>query len=174
MSITVGVFDVFTYAIPGSLYLALIAYISARLEWINLGVLLHDNTTIVLVVAAIGSYLVGQITYVIGRSVGKRVGFRRIGIDEARAEFLRRVPAAERRPYVHAHRSILQTAVEVGQQDAALEIIRLRAIGLMLRNSVPPLALGAVVGLIETFAGGKPAFAVSCCAGLLLATTPSG
>lgn len=173
MSITVSVFDIFTYAIPGSLYLALIAYITARLDWINVGALLQGNTTIVLIALAIGSYLTGQITYAVGRSVGKRIGFRQVTIDEARAEFLRRVPAAERRPYVHAHRSVLQTAVEVRQQDAALEIIRLRAVGLMLRNSVPPFALGALVSLIEIFARGNPGLAVSCCAGFLLAAAAS-
>ena len=169
MSITLGVFDVFTYTIPGSLYLALLAYISTRFRWVNIAGIWHDNTTLALIVATLGSYLIGHITYNIGRALARSVRVGQKNIADARIEFLKRVPAAKDRPFLQAHRSILQAAVEVRQLDAALEIIRLRAVGLMLRNSAAAFALGSIVALVEIVASNNSAFAASCCIVLLLA-----
>ena len=37
MSISPGLFDIFTYIVPGSLYLALIAYVAERLSGFEIG-----------------------------------------------------------------------------------------------------------------------------------------
>jgi hypothetical protein len=173
MSITLGVFDIFTYAVPGSLYLTLLAYISARLGWIDLVKIFHTNTTFVLIAAALGCYLVGHISYPLGRMAGRIVPGWRKNMEDARREFVARVPSAKGRPFLLADRSILQAAVEVRQESTALEIIRLRAVGLMLRNSAPAFILGSVVALSEIVASRAPWFAACCFVTFLLAAAGS-
>jgi hypothetical protein len=173
MSITLGVFDIFTYAIPGSLYLTLLVFISARFEWIDPAKILHTNTTLVLIAAALACYLTGHISYFLGHATSRSVRVWRKNIEDARKKFVLRVPAAVGRPFVDADRSLLQAAVEIRQQDAALEIIRLRAIGLMLRNSAPAFVLGSMVAIGEIIVSKVPGFAVLCSAILLLAAVSS-
>ena len=66
MSITLGVYDVFGYAAPGSLYLALLAYVGSRLGWFDPMQLLRANTALTVIGAALASYLLGHMTYVLG------------------------------------------------------------------------------------------------------------
>jgi hypothetical protein len=94
-------------------------------------------------------------------------------IEDARTEFLLRVPAAQGRPFVQADRGLLQSAIEVRQPDAAVEIIRLRAVGLMLRNSAPAFGIGSVVAAVEIVAADVVGFAAFCSALLLLAAIGS-
>lgn len=173
MSITLGVFDIFTYAIPGSLYLALLVYVSARLHWIDPARVLDANTTLVLIAGAVGCYLIGHLTFSLGRPMSRGLRVWRKDIEDARKEFAARTPAAEGRPFLNSDRSILQAAVEVRQQGAAIEIIRLRAVGLMLRSSAPAFALGCLVSISEIVASTDPGFAVFCSVLLLLAAIGS-
>ena len=57
----------------------------------------------------------------------------------ARREFLKRVPAAQGRPFLEADRSVLQAAVELHEIGAALEIARLRAIPIPALATQGPL-----------------------------------
>jgi hypothetical protein len=173
MSITLGVFDIFAYAVPGSLYLTVLAYISARFGWLDPTKLLGSNTTLVLIAAALACYLIGHISYPLGRTVGHSVRVWWSDIETARAEFLLRVPEAKGRPFVEANRAVLLAAIEVRQQDASLEIARLRAVGIMMRNCAPAFALGSIVAAVEIVASNVHGFAACCSAILLLAAVGS-
>jgi len=71
MSFTLSIFDLFAYTIPGSLYLAVLAYVSDRLGWVALGSTQKLNTTVLLVGAALASYLLGHITYRLGQFIDR-------------------------------------------------------------------------------------------------------
>jgi hypothetical protein len=169
MSITLGVYDVFTYAAPGSLYLAVLTYIATRLGWVDPLQMLHANATLTVIAAALASYLLGQVTYVLGLAFNFSVSPWNRDMADARSELLARVPAASGRPFLDAHQSVLQAAVEIHEISAAIETTRLRAVGLMLRNSAPPLILGAAVAIVVAATGHNPAFAACCAVVLLLA-----
>src|SRR4051794_15235337 len=134
MSLMLGIFDVFTYAIPGSLYLLLGAYVATRLGWVNIGDLNTSPSIVLIAAIIIASYLVGHVTYPMGSNLGHVLPLWRRSIDDARDEFTRRVPAAAERPYVRADLSLLQAMAENQQREVAQEITPLRAVGLMVRN----------------------------------------
>lgn len=172
MSLTLGIFDVFTYAIPGSLYLVLGAYVAARFGWVNIGDLTTSPSIMLIAAIIIASYLAGHVTYPMGSSLDLLPRSRR-SIDDARDEFTRRVPAAAERPYARADLSLLQAMAESQQREVAQEIIRLRAVGLMVRNCCVPMLLAAVVSVIEAVVGHRPEAAIAA-AVLLLGGTLAG
>jgi hypothetical protein len=108
-----------------------------------------------------------------GRAVSGMVKAWHKDMNDAREEFARRVPAARSRTFLKADRSTLQAAIEVHGVDTALEMLRLRATGLMLRNVAPALAFGAITSLAEAIHGDSRAFAICCFAILLFAATGS-
>jgi hypothetical protein len=173
ISITLSVYDIFAYAVPGATYLTLITYILTRLKWIDPQGLLHGNTTLLVIGLALTCYLSGYITYPVGRALSRAIGAWRKDVNDAREEFARRVPAAKDRPFLQADRTILQAAIEVHGNDPGLDMSRLRAVGLMLRNVAPALALGAITSLVEAIRGASPVFAVSCFVILALAAAGS-
>jgi hypothetical protein len=69
------------------------------------------------------------------------------------------VPAADGRAYVQTDPAVLLCALQLHDKDVAVEVIRLRANGLMLRNSAPPLAMAAVAAVVELFASRHPVLA---------------
>jgi hypothetical protein len=167
MNITLGVYDLFAYAVPGSLYLTLTVYIADRLAWIDPARILHANTTIVIIAGAILSYVVGHITYGVGYVLSRAYGHDKT-IADARNEFVERVPTAQGRPFLEAHRSVLFSAVETHATEAAAEIARLRAVGLMLRNSAPVFVLGAFAAIADAAANHHPVIAGCCIVVFLL------
>ena len=62
--------------------------------------------------------------------------------------------------------TIQRPAIELHEINAASEIARLQAIGLMLRNSAPPLVLGAVAAVVDAATNTQPALSI-CCAVIL-------
>ena len=161
MNITLGVFDLFAYAVPGALYLGLLTYITERLAWIDPLRILQANTTVVVIAAAMLSFLIGHITSPLGHLLSRVYGRDKSAEDAAR-EFVERVPTAQGRPFLQADRSLLQAAAEVHGMEAAIEISRLRALGLMLRNCAPVFVLGAVTEVADAAAGAHPIVA-GCC-----------
>jgi hypothetical protein len=161
MNITLGVYDLFAYAAPGSLYLALIIYVADRLAWVDPMRLFQSNTTLIIIAGLILSYLLGHITYGIGKHLSRAYRHGRT-MNDARRTFVERVPAAKGRPFVNADGSILQAAVEAYETGASGEIARLRAVGLMLRNSAPVFILGAVAQLVDALTGHHVSIAVCC------------
>ena len=161
MNIVVGVFDIFTYAIAGGLYLALAGYVADRLGLVDLAVLGNANGVLILIGAIVLSYLCGILGYPLGATMNKLIPGNR---GHARAEFLRRNPAARDRAFVHADSFLLLSAIQVYDMEAATEVNRLRASGLMGRNSGPALALAALTALVEVFTSGHPVLALLCVA----------
>ena len=167
MSFTLGVYDLFAYAIPGSVYGTLLYYVSARAGWIHRdGV--DTNSFAVLVAALVASYLLGHLTYGLSRTLGRALPKRLHTSAEARRVFVARAPDAAGRGFVEADFGLLRAAVEHSLPEATAEVSRLQATGLMLRNSAPALLLGALVALVEVVTGPEP-FAAFCAAILLAA-----
>ena len=167
MSFTLGVYDLFAYAIPGSLYGTLLYYVAARAGWLSRNGV-DANGLAVLVVAAVASYLLGHLTFGLGRTLARAVPRRLHSQDEARRKFVARAPDAAGRGYLAADAGVLRAAVEHALPEATVEVSRLQATGLMLRGSAPALLLGAAVALVEVLTGPEPLLA-ACATPLLLA-----
>lgn len=168
MTIAVGIFDLFAYSVPGSLYLTLIGYLAVRLGVVEPAALGGVNSFLLVAGAVLLSYLLGYVAYPLG-ALAERV-VPRLRPRDPRAEFLRRVPAARDREFVQADPHLLLAGLQIHDLEASSEATRLRASGLMLRNSAPPLLLAAVVAAVELFAGRHPVLALAC-AVLLVATS---
>ncbi|WP_436493367.1 hypothetical protein [Actinokineospora sp. HUAS TT18] len=159
MTFAIGIFDLLTYAIPGSLYLTFFGYLAARLHLLGFA----PNTVpawLLVVGVILLSYLLGYLAYPIGAKLD-RVIPRRHRQSEV-AEFLHRVPAAKGRAFVDTDPHLLQAALELQDREVALEVSRLRAAGLMLRNSAPPLVWGFAAAVVEIFIAPNRWLAVGC------------
>jgi hypothetical protein len=160
MNFTLSIFDLFAYTIPGSLYLVLLLYISDRLDWLDLRGAENLNTAFLLIGAALASYLLGHITYQLGRLVDRvLLPSWRTGLPGPKQQFLSHVPTPKARLLVQVDPYLLLTAAEIRTQEGAVEISRLRAGGLMLRTAVPALLLGFMVSLVELIVGNNRPFA---------------
>src|SRR5688572_19341617 len=160
MAVILGVFDLLAYAVPGSLYLTVFAYVSHRAGWIDVPSLLGLPSLLLLIAVAIAAFLTGQASYPLGSMIDRINPFGSSDLrDEAKEEFLRRNAGAASRRFLRSDPFTLLAALEADDSEAAAEVSRLRATGLMLGRSVPPLALGVVTALVEVFTGGLPLFA---------------
>jgi hypothetical protein len=168
-----GLFDLLAYAIPGSLYLASFAYVSHRAGWIDVPTLVGLPSLLLLIGVAVAAFLTGQAAHPLGTLVDRLNPFRSTDLPaEARAEFLRRNPDAAPRQFLQRDPFTLLAALEADDREAAADVFRLRSVGLMLSRSVPALALGALIALVEIFTGGLPVFAGLT--GLVLALVAAG
>lgn len=156
----VSIFDLLTYAVSGSLYLALLSYVAVRLHLVDLGSVGSTPALVLAVMAVLVSYLLGYLAYPLGEAMNRIVPRRRR--RNAKKEFVGRVPAAASRDYVHADPHLLLSAIELHNKDVALEVTRVRAAGLMLRSSAPALMLGVVAAILEAIFGSKPWVAAGC------------
>ncbi|WP_370943764.1 hypothetical protein AB5J62_32225 [Amycolatopsis sp. cg5] len=157
MNFAIGVFDLFTYTIPGALYLALFGYVGARFGWIDPAAVGRAPVVLLVIALVLVTQLLGYLGYPLGAAINRLVTRRRD--RRPRQEFLRRNPEARDRAYVEADPHLLLSVIQLHDKDVAVEVSRLRATGLMLRNSAPPLLLGALVAVVEIFTGSKPALA---------------
>lgn len=157
MSFAVGIFDLFTYTIPGSLLLALFGYVAARLGWIDPAVLVDVPALLSVIVVILVSYLLGYLVYPLGAAAERLVPERRS--RRLRQEFVAKVPAARDRAFVHQDRHLLLSAIQLHDREVAMEVSRLRAGGLMLRNAAPLMGIGAVIAVVEIFTSDQPWFA---------------
>jgi hypothetical protein len=173
MVIILGIFDLLAYAIPGSLYLAVFAYAAHRAGWIDVPSLLQLPSLLLLIALVVAAFLTGQASYPLGRLTDRINPFGSTDrVDQARAEFLRRNPSATPRRFLQLDPFTLLAAFEVDDREAAADVTRLRATGLMLGRCVPALALGAVTALVEIFTGSLPLFAALI--GIALALVAAG
>jgi hypothetical protein len=152
MSLSLGIYDVFSYAIPGSLYLALGAYIVGRLHLAEVTKLAHGPTVLVVGGIIVASYLLGFVTYPLASAIEGLLRFHKSS-EDARGDFLLRCPAAQDRPYAQADMRLLQAAAEVLGPDVSQEILRLRAVGIMTRNCAIPLLLTCITAAVSAIAG---------------------
>jgi hypothetical protein len=173
MAIVLGVFDLLAYAIPGSLYLTVFAFVAHRAGWIDVPSLLALPSLVLLIAVAIAAFLLGQASYPLGSLLDRLNPFGSSDLPgEAKEEFLRRNTAAAPRRFLQVDPFTLLAALEADANEAAAEVSRLRATGLMLSRCVPPLVLGAVTALVEMFTGAPPLFAGLT--GLVLALVAAG
>lgn len=168
MTLAVGIFDLFTYGIPGALHLSLIIYVLARLNLIDLASLASAPSVLQLVGAAVASYLLGQLAYPLSALLDKVAPRWNWSGDHARLEFVARVPESRERAFVRADTSLLLAAVELHDKEAAGEITRLQGVALMLRNSALALVFALVVAVLELILGPARLPAGGCAALLLV------
>lgn len=154
MSLSLGVWDVFAYAVPGSLYLAFGAFVAARLGWVAIGPVLHAPTVVLVGGIAVSSYVLGLVTYPLGAILDRRLPGRPRAA-QARAEFAHRTPAARDRAFLQTDMALLRAAVEIYEKDSSLEIARLGAIRIMIRNCAVPLAAASLACACAAIAGGN-------------------
>ncbi|HEV7648792.1 MAG TPA: hypothetical protein VGP26_11570 [Actinophytocola sp.] len=159
MNIVVGVFDLFTYAIAGGLYLVLAGYLADRIGLVDVSALSGVNGVLLVIGAVVLSYLSGILGYPLGAAMNKLLPS---SPRYARTEFLRRNPAARDREFVRADSFLLLSAIQLHDMHAANEVNRLRASGLMARNSGPALALASLTAVVEVFTSGHPVLALVC------------
>jgi hypothetical protein len=173
MAIILGIFDLLAYAIPGSLYLTTFAYVSHRAGWIDVPSLLGLPSLLLLIALAVAGFLTGQASHPLGNVVDRFNPFGSTRLtEEAREEFLRRNAVATPRKFLQLDPFTLLAALAVDDKEAAADVFRLRSVGLMLSRSVPALALGAVIAIVEIGTGSLPLFAGLT--GLLLALVAVG
>src|SRR3954453_4174225 len=173
MAFILGIFDLLAYAIPGTLYLTTFAYISQRAGWIDVPSLLGLPSLLLLTALAIAAFLAGQGSQPLGSMIDRFNPFGSMDPSkEAREEFLQRNATATPRKFLQLDPFTLLAALEADDREAAADVFRLRSVGLMLSRSVPALALGAVIALVEIFSGTLPLFAGLTC--LILALVAAG
>jgi hypothetical protein len=173
MAFVLGVFDLLAYAIPGSLYLTTLAYVSHRAGWIDVPGLVGLPSLLLLIALAVAAFLAGQASAPLGSLIDRVNPFGSTDVSgAAKQEFLRRNATATRRRFLQVDPFTLLAALEADDNEAAAEVSRLRAIALMLSRSVPALALSAFTALVETLTGGSPLFAGLT--GLVLALVTAG
>src|SRR3712207_3539360 len=101
MAIILGVFDLLAYAVPGSLYLSVFAYVSHRAGWIDVPALLGLPSLVLLIAFAVAAFLVGQAANPLGMLLDRVNPFGSIAVpQEAKDEFLRRNSAAASRRFL--------------------------------------------------------------------------
>ena len=164
MTIQLGLFDVFTYTIPGSLYLALIAFVGERLHWLDIGDFRSVPSIVLVGGLLICSYLLGFAANPVAEQLDRWLTWWKAvyAMEDIREAFTEQVPTAGNRPYCSADKYLLQALAEATQSGVALEISRFRATGLMLRNCAPPFLLACVVSITEAATGGRPVVGVLC------------
>jgi hypothetical protein len=172
MALILGIFDLLAYAVPGSLYLTAFAYVSHRAGWIDAPTLLDLPSFLLLTALAVAAFLTGQASSPLGSMIDRINPFGSVGLsEEAKGEFLRRNATATPRRFLQLDPFTLLAALEADDNEAAAEVSRLRAIGLMLSRSVPPLALCASIAFVETFTSRLSLFAGLTGLVLVLVTT---
>jgi hypothetical protein len=162
VSLTLGVFDIFAYSIPGALYLALILYVLNRTSWVEIASISHVNPTILIIGGILASYLLGHLTYIPRRYLEQYVPRSLKGTRSALQEFRARVPAAAGRGFVDADSNLLLAAIELKARESAVEISRLRASGIALRNAAFALLLSALTAAVELIVGHGRGLAACC------------
>ena len=173
MAFILGIFDLLAYAVPGSLYLSTFAYVSHRAGWIDIPSLLGLPSLLLLIALAVATFLTGQAAHPLGNLVDRFNPFGSAGLaEEAREEFLSRNAINTPRKFLKLDPFTLLAALEADDREAAADVFRLRSVGLMLSRSVPALAVGAVIALVEISTGTLPLFAGLT--GLLLVLVAAG
>ena len=76
MTLTLGIFELFTYAIPGGMQLTILIYLAVRFNVVDIAHVANAPGVLLLVVAAIASYLLGHLTYLAGLLVDRITPFK--------------------------------------------------------------------------------------------------
>jgi hypothetical protein len=173
MNFTLGIFDLFACAVPGSLYLALFVYVAQVSDWIDVTQAGNISSVLLIVVIAIVSFLLGHITYPLVEMIERVFRLQRLRALDAKRDFVAKCPASANRSFLHADPFVLLAAAELHDKEVAAEISRLRATGLMLRNSSLALVFAAITAFFQLTLGGYRRPAIICVIMFLLATVGS-
>lgn len=157
MNLSLGIYDVFANAIPGALYLVVIVYVAVRFGWIDMADLAGLDTTFAFVGAVVASYLLGQVLGSNLRWLAERVPLWRTSTAQVRAEFRRRNPTVAGRLFVEADHFTLLAGLRQRSPEAAVEVDRSRAAGIMLRGASPAFLIGAMIAFVEAVVGNRMA-----------------
>jgi hypothetical protein len=162
MNFSVGIYDLFAYAIPGTLYLALLVYVSDQLSWVAAEDLAALPLPILIVAGTVLSYVLGHLTYPLG-VVLDRVprGRADAAMAAVRRSFIERVPDDRAKALARADLFLIQAAAELRHPEAVAEVNRVRAVGLMVRNCAAAMLLALPVAALMTFVGDNRAFAAT-------------
>jgi hypothetical protein len=155
MNLSLGIFDLFATAIPGSLYLLATVYLGIRWDWIDPDELADLDTAFAIGGTVLGSYLLGHVFAPLFRQAIEMVPLWRQGPDAARREFVARNPDLAGRSFVELNPFTLLAGLRQHSNDAAAEVDRSRAIGLMLRSASPAFLVGAAIAGTEGLCGGS-------------------
>jgi hypothetical protein len=154
LSLSLGLFDVFTYMVPGSLYLSILLFLTDSRHLIHFQSFVGVPSIVLIVGLLIASYLLGWASEPLAEALTRAVQFRAASNDElARKAFAESTPGAVGRPFAQADIYLLLAAAEIHAQDAATEISRLRATGLMLRNCSVPFLAACALAVFEATTG---------------------
>ena len=151
MTFAVSIFDLFSFAVPGAVQLSVLVYVLDRLGIVHVAALAAAPGALLVAGAIVGSYLLGHLCHPLASQLDRLRP--RQHADDARREFLSRVPHAQDRPFVRADPALLVAAAELHDKEAAGEIVRMRAQSVMLRNISFAFVLAAVVGFVQTATG---------------------
>lgn len=168
MNFAIGVFDLFAYTIPGALYVAFFGYLGAKLHILTAASVAGVPTVVLVILIVVLSFLLGYLAYPLGDALERVVPRKRQ--RDLSADFLRRTPAAEGRAFVQQSPHLLLSALQLHDREVAIDVTRLRASGLMVRNCAPPLLFGAIAAIVEIFTGKHPFIAAGCAVLLLLSS----
>ncbi|NUT18754.1 MAG: hypothetical protein HOV77_06180 [Hamadaea sp.] len=163
MTFALGIFELFTYAIPGAMQLAVLLYLAVRLDLVDWSQITSASGVLQLAAVLIASYLLGHTTYVVSGLVDRvtTFGFRKDASDAwekvAGAAQRAGAPAVPRMDVM-----LLLARIQLSHLDAAAEISRFRATGLMLRSAVVPMAAATTVAMVESIAGPRHLLAMTC------------
>lgn len=152
MNLSLGVFDIFANAIPGSLYLLAGVYVSIRFGWLDTDQIAGLDTTVAIIGALVVSYLLGQILAPGLRKLIEQVPLWQHPPGAVRREFMARNPALAARPFVNVDPMTLLAALRQESPDTAVDVDRSRATGIMLRSASPAFLAGTAIALVEAVA----------------------
>ncbi|MEU8004701.1 hypothetical protein AB0B66_26375 [Catellatospora sp. NPDC049111] len=152
MTFTLGIFELFTYAVPGAMQLGVFLYLALRLDLVQPTDLAAVPGLLLAVALAVASYLLGYLTYTVGILVDKAYTKRKDGMDAWAAVAADAAQVGDRR-VPRMNPSLLLAGVELRDREVAQEVGRFRATGLMLRGAVVPSFLGMLVALGEAVTG---------------------
>jgi hypothetical protein len=168
MNLSLGIFDLFATAIPGSLYLLASVYLGIRWDWIDPDDLADLDTAFAIGGTVLGSYLLGHVFAPLFRQAIEMVPLWRKGPDAARLEFVARNPDLAGRSFVELNPFTLLAGLRQHSNDAAAEVDRSRAIGLMLRSASPAFLVGALIAGTDGMCGGSWVVGLSLAAVLVV------
>ncbi|MGC5022594.1 hypothetical protein [Micromonospora sp. DT47] len=160
MNFSVGIYDLFAYAIPGSLYLALLIYVSDQQSWLNAEGLVNLPMPLLIAAGLVLSYVLGHLTYPLASTLDHLPrGRGDAAMAAVRRAFVERAPSERAEALSRTDLFLIQAAAEIRHPEAVAEINRLRAMGLMLRSCAAAMFVASPVAASETLLGGNPTFA---------------
>jgi hypothetical protein len=167
MNLTVGIYDVASYTIPGSLYVSAAAALSWRLGWWRSNV--TSPSLLVISVFVLTSYVVGHLVY--GPTkwfLGRLAVICSWKSSEPSSYFTSKNPGLVAEAFVEVNPYLLGEGIRIAHPHCAHEIDRLRAISTMLRNSAPPYAISGLGALLCIIFGSPRALPTALLALVLL------